>query len=207
MEKEPRPQRLKLTIAASIDYPAASEVLVSFPDQWELIHQLRREDTPLYIAAMPSSQERARRDHFHGLTPEINLELTTYRLYKFFQPWLMPSIIVSWDQTTGTGRVVKAGDLKTQLQPLGQAQVWKGQTCGVLWECYLNEAGRKEANWQDELFQFWRAVENDMQVAKIYTQPREPTFEEGYTEFLSRLGYAPDPVYPGWWSKLGKPNQ
>jgi len=86
MEREPLPLKLKLRVAASIDYPAASEVLVSFPNEWELIYQMRREDTPLYIAAMPPSQESPRHDHFYRLTPEINLELTTYRLYKFFQP-------------------------------------------------------------------------------------------------------------------------
>lgn len=123
MEREPLSLRLrlKLTVAAAIDYPAASEILVSFPGKWELIHQMRREDTPLCIAAMPPSQESPRPDHFYGLTPEISLELTTYRLYKFFQPWPMPSIIASWDQATGTGRVEKMGDIKIQLQPFGQA--------------------------------------------------------------------------------------
>jgi len=95
MEREPLPLRLKLRVAASIDYPAASEILVSFPDKWELIHQMRRGDRTLYIAAMPPSEESPRRDHFYGLPPEINLELTTYRLDKFFQPWPMPSIIAS----------------------------------------------------------------------------------------------------------------
>ena len=200
MEREPLPLKLKLRVAASIDYPAASEVLVSFPDQWELIHQMKREDTPLYIAAMPPSQEQPRRDHFYGLPPEVNLELTTYRLYKFFQPWPMPSIIAAWDDTTGTGRVLKAGDRKIQLQPLGQAQVWKGQTFGVLWECYLHET-RRTPNWQETLYEIWQAIERDMKVAMIFTQPREPTFEEGYSEFLSRLGYQPDPESPRWWSK------
>jgi len=200
MEKEPIPSRAKLVEAAATDYPAASEILVSFPDKWELIQQMRREDTHLYIAAMPSRQQEARLDHFQGLPPEVNLELTSYRLYRFFQPWPMPSIIASWDEATGTGRVLKAGDLEIQLQPLGQGQAWTGQTSGVLWECYLNEAGR-EANWQETLYQVWQAVERDMKVAKIFTQPHEPTFQEGYTEFLDRLGYQPDPQSPGWWSK------
>ena len=200
MEREPLPLKLKLRVAASIDYPAASEVLVSFPDQWELIYQMRREDTPLYIAAMPPSQEQPRRDHFYGLLPEINLELTTYRLYKFFQPWPMPSVIASLDETTGTGQVLKGGDLKIQLQPFGQAQAWLGQTCGVLWECYLHETART-ANWQETLYEIWQAVERDMKVARIFTQPHEPTFEEGYPDFLSRLGYQPDPESPRWWSK------
>jgi hypothetical protein len=201
MERQPIPlPPLKLTVAAAIDHPAASEILVSFPDKWELVHQMIREDTLLYIAAMPPSQERPRPDRFYGLAPDINLELTTYRLYKFFQPWPMPSVIASWDPTTGTGRVEKMGDIKTQLQPFGQAQVWKGQTCGVLWECYLNEAGR-EANWQEMLYKIWQIVEKDMGVAKIFSQPHEPTFKEGYPEFLDRLGYQPDPESPGWWSK------
>jgi hypothetical protein len=37
-EQPPFPLKPKLTVAVGLDYPAASEVLVSFPDQWELIH-------------------------------------------------------------------------------------------------------------------------------------------------------------------------
>lgn len=194
--------REKLTVAVTLDFPAASEILVSFPDRWELIYQLWCRDTPLYIAAMPPSQERPRRDHFYGLAAEINLELTTYRLYKLFRPWPMPSLIVGWNEATATGRVLKMGDIKIQMQPLGDAQVWFGQTIGVLWECYLNELGRKEANWLDVLAEFWGAVERDMGVGKIFTEPREPTFKEGYPEFLRRLGYAPDSDNPHWWSKV-----
>jgi len=201
MEREPRPQRLTLAEAAAEDYRAASRILVSFPDQWELVRRMERGDTLLYLAAMPASQERARRDCFYGLLPEINLELTTYRLYSFFQPLPIPSVIVSWNEATGTGRVEEMGDLKIQLRPVGQAQIWKGQTYGVIWECYFHEMGRRAAHWQDELHQFWRAVEEDMGVVKLFTQPHEPTFEQGYTDFLSRLGYAPDPACPEWWSK------
>jgi hypothetical protein len=137
MEREPRPRTLKLADAASEDYPAASEILVSFPDRWELVQPISLGDTLLYLAAMPPSQEWARRDRFHGLAPEINLELTAYRLYSFFQPWPIPSVIVSWDEATGTGRVERMGDLKMQLRPVGQAQIWKGPAYGVLWECYF----------------------------------------------------------------------
>jgi hypothetical protein len=201
MEREPRPRTLKLADAASEDYPAASEILVSFPDRWELVQPISLGDTLLYLAAMPPSQEWTRRDRFYGLAPEVNLELNTYQLYKFFQPLPIPSVVVSWDEATGTGRVERMADLKMQLRPVGQAQIWKGQTCGVIWECYFHETGRRAATWQDELHQFWRAVEEDMGVARIFTQPHEPTFEEGYTGFLGRLGYAPDPACPEWWSK------
>jgi hypothetical protein len=43
-----------------------------------------------------------------------------------------------------------------------------------------------------------------MAVNKIFIHPHEPTFEEGYTEFLKSLGYAPDPEFERWWSKLIK---
>ena len=184
-----------------MDYPAVSEILVSFPDRWELVQYMSRGDTPLYLAAMPPSQEWTRRDRFYGLAPEINLELTTYRLYSFFQPWPIPSVIVSWDEVMGTAQVERMADLKMQLRPIGQAQMWKGHTYGVIWECYFHETRRRETCWQNELYGFWRAVEEDMDVAKIFTQPHEPTFEQGYTDFLGRLGYAPDQAYPGWWSK------
>jgi hypothetical protein len=94
------------------------------------------------------------------------------------------------------------GDLKMQLRPVGQAQIWKGQTYGALWECYFHETRRRTANWQAELCEFWRAFEEDMGVARIFTQPHEPTFEQGYTEFLGRLGYAPDQACHEWWSKI-----
>jgi hypothetical protein len=93
------------------------------------------------------------------------------------------------------------GHLKIQLQPHGQAQTWDGERYGVIGECYFHETRRREPVWQDNLIQFWQTVERDMGVEKIFTEPHEPTFEGGYTEFLSRLGYAPGPDYPRWWSK------
>ena len=89
------------------------------------------------------------------------------------------------------------------MQPIGQAQAWTGETFGVLWEGYAFETLRQQPNWQEELALFWRAVENDMQVQTIFTQPHEPAFEEGYTEFLNGLGYAPDPNFERWWRKEG----
>ena len=95
MEQEPRPLPLreKLTVAAAIDYPTASEIVVSFPNRWELVSCFRRQskfydNVRLYVAAFPPSQERSRPNHFSGLPPEINRSLTSYRLYKLFQPWL-----------------------------------------------------------------------------------------------------------------------
>jgi len=201
MEKEPLPLREKLRVAAAIDYPAASEILVSFPDRWELVHQMWREDTPLYIAAMPPSHEQPQRDHFFGLPSEINFSLSTYRHYKFFYPWPTPEIIVGWNEMTGTGRVTGMGHFKIHFKPLGDAQVWYGETFGVLWECFFGQAAQATPTWQDELATFWQAVEKDMGVSKVFTQPHEPTFERGYTDFLGQLGYAQDPDYPKWWSK------
>ena len=40
-----------------------------------------------------------------------------------------------------------------------------------------------------------------MAVAKIYTLPADPAYAEGYTEFLSELGYQQDTDFPGWWSR------
>ncbi len=36
-EGQPLPLRLKLKVAVALDYPEASEVLVSFPDEWEVV--------------------------------------------------------------------------------------------------------------------------------------------------------------------------
>lgn len=200
-EVESRRPRLKLTAAATIDYPSASEILVTFPDEWELVEQIIRGEEALYIATMPDSQERPRRDQFHGLPPEINLDMTAYRLYKFFRPWPMPSIIASWDERAQTGRVEGEGDLKVQLQALGQAQVWLGTNCGVLWECYFFDQERRRSDWEGRLAMVWQIVGKDVGVPKLYTQPHDPAFEEGYQDFLRRLGYAPDAAHPTWWSK------
>lgn len=193
--------RPKLIGATASDYPSATEILVSFPEEWELVERMSRGNTPLYIAAMQPEEERPRRDQFYGLSPEINLTLTAYRLYKFFRPWPMPSIVASWNVATGRGRVERVDDLKVQLQSIGQAQAWFGETYGVLWECYFDETRRREPGWQEELAAIWRIVEKSMEVTKMFTQPREPAFEEGYAEFLTRLGYEPDASCPKWWSK------
>jgi hypothetical protein len=208
MEKEPQPVSLreKLIVAAAIDYPTASEIVVSFADQWELVGCFRQqsrfyENTRLYVAALPPSQECTHPNHFIGLPPEINRSLTTYRLYKLFQPWLRPILPIAWDESRGTGRVRAGGSLRVQLQPIGQAQVWSGKNFAVLWEAFLNKVGRQGDAWKADLAQFWYAVEDDLGVNKFFTQPHEPTFDQGYPRFLDHLGYAPDPKFERWWSK------
>jgi hypothetical protein len=79
--------------------------------------------------------------------------------------------------------------------------MWRGEQAAVLWECYGFEPLRQRANWPENLAAFWQAVERDIGVSRIFTQPQEPTFREGYPAFLSRLGYAPDPDCDRWWSK------
>lgn len=108
---------------------------------------------------------------------------------------------VSWDTRIGEGRIIGGSGLRVHLHPVGQAQVWKGETYGVLWECFPFNNQRERQTWQEELATFWQAVENDMGVRKIFTEPHEPAFEESYTEFLSSLGYTPDPDFERWWSK------
>jgi hypothetical protein len=41
----------------------------------------------------------------------------------------------------------------------------------------------------------------NLEVTRIFTATHEPTFEEGYTEFLGRMGYAPDPKFERWWGE------
>jgi hypothetical protein len=192
---------LKLVETVAQDYPAA-EILVSFPDKWELVHRFNQDDKLLYVAKFPSSQERVRSDHFLGLSPEINRSLTEYRMYKLFQPWPQPLLQVMWDQIKGEGQILGEAGLRVQLQPIGESQVWKGATQAVLWECFLYENRQQQEGWQEELAQLWRIVEEDIRVKTIFTQPHDPSFEEEvYTDFLSRLGYAPDPDFERWWSK------
>lgn len=200
MVRTPLPSSEKLAVTAAKDYPGA-EILVSFPDQWQFVQRLRLTDLPHYVAGFPPTSEKPHRDHFMGLSPDINRSLTIYRLYKLFEPWPTPLLRVVWDGVKDEGRVLDSCRLRVQLHPLGQAQIWTGNTEGVLWECYAFETWRRRDNWQAELATFWQAVERDMGVYRIFTQPNEPTFTEGYTEFLSRLGYAPDPNFERWWVK------
>lgn len=197
---QPAPFTEKLLTAVQLDFPAASEILVSFPEEWELIQVLKRDDGSLYAAALPVQVERVDQDQFHGLSPAINRTLNRYRHYKLFEPWPTPVLPISWDPVKGEGRVARGGRLDVRLQPIAQAQAWMGTLFGVLWECYWFDPRRAD-HWQTELKAFWQAVEADMPVVKLFTQPQEPAFPAGYPEFLAALGYQPDRDFPAWWSK------
>lgn len=136
MEREPAAPAPKLVEVAAHDFPDASEVLVSFPEAWEYLDRLESDDGQLYLAGFPIERNHPSRHHFEGLTPEINVSLVFYRLYKFFQPWPMPTVRVAWDVRAASGLVVGMDELKLQLQPVGQAQAWFGLTDAVIWECY-----------------------------------------------------------------------
>lgn len=200
MEREHQTTRRKLIVIASADYPAVSEISVSFPDQWEYLQSISLGNSPVYLAAMPPSRLQPQRDRFFGLSAEINVELTAYRLYRLFQPWPMPQLTIRWDYLNEKGQVESVDDLKLRLEPVGQAQAWIGQTAGVLWECYLFERAN-ERDRLDELVNFWRVVESDMGVVKIYTPPHEPTFQNNYQDFLYQLGFRADPEHTSWWLK------
>jgi hypothetical protein len=200
VEKEHISPPPKLIDVAARDYPRASEILISFPDQWEYVNTLTSKERVLYIGAFPWERSRPTRDHFHGLAPEINVSLVFYRLYKFFEPWPMPQVTVEWNSSQRHGRVTEVEGFQLQLQQMGQAQAWFGLTDAVLWECYFQET-RRRGNWEETLAETWQSVEHDLKVNRIFTAPREPTFEEGYTDFLARLGYSLDLENPDWWSK------
>lgn len=185
---------------ASWDYPGA-QIRVSFPEEWQLVERLKLGHKPLYVAGLSVSQERPRGDHFYGLSRELNRSLTEYRLYKLFDPRTVPLFHVAWDSRQGRGHIIGSTGWQVHLQPMGQAQMWRGETAAVLWECYGFESLRQRANWPETLATFWQAVERDINVPRLFTQPQEPTFRAGYREFLSRLGYEPDPAFNRWWSK------
>jgi hypothetical protein len=190
----------KLLTTVQLDFPAATEILVGFPDAWELIGVLKRAEGSLYAAALPVQVEQADDEHFSGLSPAINRTLKQYHHYKLFEPWPTPVLPVSWDPVKGEGRVERGGRLDVRLQPIAEAQAWTGGSFGVLWECYSFET-RRPPHWQAELAAFWQTVEADLKVVKIFTQPQDPAFAEEYTDFLSSLGYQPDAAFPAWWSK------
>lgn len=204
MPKSPE-SREKLKEAVARAYPQASEILVSFPDDWNLIDVLpagQGERTALYIAALPVEPERPSRNHFAGLPAEVNLELTHYRLYRFFEPWNMPTLYVDWNAWQGKGTVAGHGPTKIQLNDMGDAQTWTGKRYGVLWECLFHSRGQERANWQERLAQVWRVVEKEMRVERIFTPGHDPEFEQSfYQEFLRGLGYLPIKADATWWSK------
>lgn len=199
-ERKLAPPPLKLTEAVAADYPGA-EIRVSFPKQWALIGRLPRDDVALYVAGFPLSQEQPRADQFFGLPPEINHAFSAYRLYKLFEPYHTPHFQVAWDTQPGQGQIIGQARPHIQLQPIAQAQIWTGEGVGLIWEVYFFETRRGGIDWLTELTLFWQAVEQDMKVDTIFTQPQEPTFQEGYPDFLLRLGYRPDPRFEGWWCK------
>lgn len=201
MERETAIHKPKLIVAASHDYPAADEILISFPNQWQLVSRLERDPNPYYITAMPASETRPESNKFSDLSPELNSQLATYRLYRLFQPWPMPRVTISWNAEIESGWVEEVGDLNVQLQPVGQAQVWQGTTSSVLWECFLYDRQRMEPGWQDELAAFWDAVERDVGSETLFTPAHEPTVEKGFSTFLQRLVYTDDPTSPNWWRK------
>jgi len=203
MERESPPPIRKLIERVRQDFSEASEILLSFPDKWEHIGTLKGGEFPLYIAGFPIERAFHGREHFEGLPPEINVNLVFYRLYKLFQPWRMPTVFVNWDSEAGRGRVVGRGELKVQLDPVGQAQVWFGVSDALIWECYFDES-RRRGNWQEQLAEVWNVVEKDVGVAKLWTPAHEPTIPEGYPDFLKSLGYAPAAEHPLWWSKERK---
>ena len=65
--------------AVAADFPGYTEIAVSFPDQWELVQELRSADGPLYIVGLPRQSERSDPERFYGLPEDINRTLTTYR--------------------------------------------------------------------------------------------------------------------------------
>lgn len=168
MEREAQPTHPKLVEVVRRDYPTASEILVSFPDQWEFVHSLKSQERRIYIGAFPPERAHPSRDHFHGLAPEINVDLVFYRLYKFFQPWPRPTVIVNWVELAGRGRVSGFGETRVQLHPIGQAQAWFGPNHAILWECYMHEIHRR-GNWPETLAEVWQTVEKDLCVPKILT--------------------------------------
>jgi hypothetical protein len=203
VEREQTLTAPKLIDVARQDYPDASEILVSFSDRWEYLDTIRNTEQTLYVAGFPIERAHTARDHFAGLPPDINVSLVFYRLYKFFQPWHMPTVLVDWNTQSNTGQVVGVNEPKLQLQPVGQAQAWFGVDHALIWECYFEESQRR-ADWQEALVKGWHIIERDVGSEKLWSAPHEPTYPEGYRDFLRGLGYQPDTDAPIWWSKMKK---
>lgn len=200
MEHERPRSALKLIDIARHDFPQASETLVSSPDRWEYLDTIKTTDHQLYIAGFPIERTHTSRDHFAGLPPETNVSLVFYRLYKIFRPRQMPTVFVNWNAHAGSGTVAGFGDVKLQLQPVGQAQVWFGVTDALIWECYFDESQRR-GGWEERLSEVWKIIEKDVSTENLWTAPHEPAYPDGYSEFLTRLGYARNTQYPIWWTK------
>jgi hypothetical protein len=115
-------------------------------------------------------------------------------------------LTVGLNEVTGVGRVESVDSVNIQLKTAGQAQVWQGESVAVLWDCYILGASQEATTDYEELRQFWQAVEKDIDVPHLLTLPYDPAFQEGYTDFLSSLGYVADPVTLGWWRKLWQKN-
>ena len=54
------------------------EILVSLPQEWQLVARLKQGEMQLYVAGFPSSQERGHGNKFSDLSAEINLFWTVF---------------------------------------------------------------------------------------------------------------------------------
>lgn len=60
-EHEPQYHKPLLIEAVAQDYPRADILLVSFPEQWQLVQRIRGEDAAIYVASMPQAGGASKR--------------------------------------------------------------------------------------------------------------------------------------------------
>ena len=198
MDREPSNHVDKLTAVVAADFPKACDIIVSHPEDWELIHKTWRSSTPLYLSALPADNEAADPDRFGGLPPEINRDLVNHRVYRLFYPWLLPCFSEIGGYRAETPQEGER-DYRIQLTPIGYGQVWFGTTYGVILECSIVKVARGR-NWKAELSEIVESIKKDMNVTKVFAEPTLQGWGEDYTEVLTLLGFTPEPNSSTWWS-------
>jgi hypothetical protein len=184
----------------SREYPSGTKIHLGNLVEFEFVQELRKSGELLYVAALPTHKEQPQQGRVPGLSPEINVTLTQFRMYKLLRA--VPTFTSPYKTTMKQNRniIMKNRCIDIRLESIGDAQTWTGVEFGIVWECFIY-TGSRDKNWQLVLTPFWQAVEKSMNVSKIFTLPHDPAYPVGYKPFLRRFGYAQDTDFSFWWSK------
>jgi hypothetical protein len=177
------------------------EVLIGWPERWTLVRRigvLAVNRPPLYWAAWepPESGDRWR-PGWPGAAPGAP---AVYEAFGLFMAVPMPVLAVSLGSggEAFVGRVAGVVSTNVALHRVGSAQVWRSGRDAMVWECYMNEVGRREVPaWRDVLAAAWAALRERAAafgVGRIWTPAWEPAWPDGgddYRAFLEGLGFRP----------------
>jgi hypothetical protein len=187
-------EKTHLSAAIKENYPAVARIIMPLLDRWEFVHRIDNGVSFLYVASLPVAKFVAEPDEYYDLPPAINLQLHYLKLYSLFQP------NIAGNDTDSLSHPLKQHNgFDVQIVLQGEAKAWFGKNLGIIQHCRVHKNSDLDNN---VAYMFWRSVEYDIHVNKIFTPTIGVFWDNNYTQFLSRLGYVMEPKYDGWWSKV-----